>query len=460
MRLFTPARALRCALLALAFPCAQALAQRAAPLRVPFAIDTLPNGLTLIVHERHTAPVVAVNVWYHVGSGDEKPGRTGFAHLFEHLMFMGSQHAPYPEFDRRLEAAGANNNGSTTEDQTNYYEWGPANALPLMLWLEADRMGWLLPTMDSAKVNLQRDVVKNERRQSVENQPYGVVEDVSPKLVYPAGHPYSWPVIGSMADLSAASLEDVKDFFRRYYAPNNATIVVAGDVKAADVKALVHKYFGEIPRGPAIERVQPVAFTHTADTSVVLEDRVQLPRLYSVWHTVKGWAPDDAPLRIAAYILAGAKNSRLTQALVYDKEIASGVSARQSGQRLDGDFTIVATAKPGHTLPELRAVIDAELAKLAADGPTERELEQAKNSIEGRFLSGMESSEGLADRLNAYYYQLGTPDGFQRDLDRHRAVTVTDVRRVVKQYLTGARVSIAVVPQGKRDLAAAERVTQ
>ncbi|NBS58695.1 MAG: insulinase family protein, partial [Betaproteobacteria bacterium] len=210
-------------------------------LRVPYTLDSLPNGLTLIVHEDHSTPIVTTDVWFHVGSGDEKPGRTGFAHLFEHLMFMGSEHAENPQFDRLLEAAGTNNNGSTTEDRTNYYESGPSSALPLMLWLEADRMGWLLPTMDKPKVDLQRDVVKNERRQSYENQPYGLVADYEPKLMYPAGHPYSWPVIGSMADLSAASVDDVKNFFRQYYAPNNATIVVAGDVKAAEVKALVRK---------------------------------------------------------------------------------------------------------------------------------------------------------------------------------------------------------------------------
>ena len=260
------------ALLALAAP---PLAGQAAPLRVPTLVDTLANGLTLLVHEDHSAPIVTVNVWYHVGSGDEKQGRTGFAHLFEHLMFMGSEHAPYPEFDRRLEAAGANNNGSTTEDRTNYYEEGPANALPLMLWLEADRMGWMLPTMDSAKVDLQRDVVKNERRQSYENQPYGMVWDHLPRMLYPASHPYSWPVIGSMADLSAASLEDVKEFFRQYYAPNNASIVVAGDVDPAEVRALVEQYFGSIPRGPAIDRPTPPAAGLSRDTLLVLEDPVR-----------------------------------------------------------------------------------------------------------------------------------------------------------------------------------------
>ena len=230
------------------------LGAQGTPLRVPVTVDTLPNGLTLIVHEDRSVPVVTTNVWYHVGSGDERPGRTGFAHLFEHLMFMGSRHAPYPQFDRLLEAAGASNNGSTTTDRTNYYESGPANSLPLMLWLEADRLGWMLETMDSAKVDLQRDVVKNERRQSYENQPYGLAFEALASAIYPAGHPYSWTTIGSMADLSAASLEDVKSFFRTYYAPNNATLVVAGDVRADSVRTMVRTMFAEIPRGPTFTR--------------------------------------------------------------------------------------------------------------------------------------------------------------------------------------------------------------
>lgn len=447
------------AILALGLIPGGAEAQQARALRVPVVVDTLANGLTLIIHEDHAAPVVTTNVWYHVGSGDEKPGRTGFAHLFEHLMFMGSEHAPYPEFDRRLEAAGASNNGSTTVDRTNYYESGPANALPLMLWLEADRMGWMLSTMDAEKVDAQREIVKNERRQSYENQPYGLVGDHLPRMLYPTGHPYSWSVIGSMADLSAASLEDVKDFFRRYYAPNNATIVVAGAVKADEVRAIVRRYFAEIPRGPEIERPTPPQPTLRADTSLVLEDRVQLPRLYYAFPTVKAWAGDDAALNIAAYILSGSKSARLTKTLVYDRELASNVSARQSGKRLAGDFSIIATARPGVALPTLQAAVHEEVARLAAEGPTARELEQAQNSIEANFLNGMESTGRKADQLNAYFYQLGTPDAFQRDLDRYRAVTAADVQRVVKQYLTGPRVIISVVPQGKRELAATGRVT-
>lgn len=434
-------------------------AAQGAPLRVTATVDTLANGLTLIIHEDHSVPIVTTNVWFHVGSGDEKPGRTGFAHLFEHLMFMGSQNAPYPQFDRLLEAAGANNNGSTTEDRTNYYEGGPVSALPLMLWLEADRMGWLLPPMDKPKVDLQRDVVQNERRQSYENQPYGLVADHLPKLLYPSWHPYSWPVIGSMADLSAASLEDVKDFFRRYYAPNNATLVVAGNVHPDDVRSLVRKYFSDIPRGPAIARPAPASFT-VKDTAIVLEDRVQLPRLYLNWHTVKGWHADDAALDIASYVLAGSRTSRLTQALVYAGEIATSVQAYQDGKRLDGDFSIVTTARPGRGLDTLRTVVDAELARLAKDGPTVRELDEAKNSIEASFLRGIQQVGGKADRLNAYYYQTGNPDSFQADLDRYKAVSAVDVQRVVRQYLRTSRVMASVVPQGKLELAAKKAVIQ
>ncbi len=430
-------------------------AQAPAPtLRVPYLIDTLPNGLTLIVHEDHSVPIVTAYTWFHVGSGDELPGRTGFAHLFEHLMFMGSKHAPYPQFDRLLEAAGASNNGSTSNDRTNYFEQGPVSALPLMLWLDADRMGWLLPTMDSAKVDLQRDVVKNERRQSVENQPYGLVQDVLPGMLYPPGHPYSWTVIGSMKDLSAASLEDVKNFFRTYYAPNNAVVVVAGDVKATDVRALVWKYFADIPRGPAITRPAVSEFTLKKDTVAVVEDRVQLPRLYYNWHSVKGGTADDATLDLVAYILTGARNSRLTQKLVYDLQIATNASAFQGSKRLDGDFTVLSTARPGHSLPELQRVIDAELVKLANEGPTQRELDQAKNSTESQFLSALESTNRKADQMNAYYYQSGNPDGFQADIDRYRAVTAEDITRVVRTYLLAPKAVLSVVPKGKPELAA------
>lgn len=437
-----------------------ALGQSQSPrLRVPVTVDTLPNGLILIVHEDHSVPRVATNIWYRVGSGDEKPGRTGFAHLFEHLMFMGSENAPYPQFDQLLEPFGFGANGSTTEDRTNYMQTGASNGLETVMWLEADRMGWFLPTMDSAKVDAQRDIVKNERRQSYENQPYGKAADILPPALYPKGHPYSWPVIGSMADLSAASLEDVKQFFREYYAPNNAAIVIAGAVKTDSVRRTVRQYFGNIPRGPSFRRPAPSPFM-VRDTALTAEDRVQVPRLYLAWHTINNQHKDVAPLDILSYLLSGARNSRLTNTLVYQREIASDVSAFSDAKRLDGDFSVVATARPGQGLDSLKAAIDRELNRLATEGPTARELEQAKNARESSFLNSLEFVSAKADQLNQYAYFNGQPDYFQKELDALRAVTADDIKRVIKAYLQGSRVMLSIVPMGKLELAAKKVIVQ
>jgi zinc protease len=443
------------ALLAGAILCAASLPAQG--VHVPATVDTLPNGLRVIVHEDQSAPIVTVNTWFAVGSANEAPQRTGLAHLFEHLMFMGSQHAPYPEFDRRLEAAGANNNASTANDRTDYYEAGPVTALPLMLWLDADRMGWFLPVMDAKKVDAQRDIVKNERRQSVENQPYGVTEDVEPGMMFPAGHPYSWPVIGSMADLSSASLEDVQNFFKRYYAPDNAVIAVVGAVKRDSVLKLIRKYFGDIPRGPGVTHPQPSQPHLAADTVITLEDQVQFPQLRYEFESVRSWAGDDKALSVAAYILSGAKNSRLTQRMVNTDQSVQSVNARQDDMELAGTFVISATARAGHALPEVQKEIDDELQRLAKDGPTAREMEQAKNSMESRILGGMETIQGKANRLNQYYIETGNPDAFQNDIDRLRGVTAADVQRVVRQYLLGPRGVLSVVPKGKKQLAATPR---
>ena len=425
-------------------------------LRVPNQTFTLPNGLQVIVHEDHSVPVVAVNMWYHVGSSDEKPGRTGFAHLFEHIMFMGSQHVPTGEFDRLLEAAGADNNGSTTEDRTNYYEDGPANALPLMLYLDADRMGFLLSEMTASKVDLQRGVVQNERRQSYENRPYGLAEENIVERLYPANHPYHWPVIGSMADLQAATLDDVRQFFQTYYTPNNATLAIAGDITAGDARRLAEHYFGGIPRGPAVTRTPPPPVQLTRAVGAVLEDRVQLPRVYDAWHTVKAFSADDATLDVLANVLAGGRSSRLYRRLVYELQIATDVVAFQDGGRIDGKFEVYATARPGHGLGELQRVIDEEVRRLADQGPTPREVERAQNTVEAQFLSRMERVGGFggkADQLNFYNYFVGTPDYFQKDLERYRRVTPAAVQRAVRTYLTGAhRVVLSVVPQGKQAL--------
>ncbi len=414
---------------------------------------TLPNGLEVILHEDHSTPMVVVNTWYKVGSADEKPGRTGFAHLFEHVMFMGSEHVPVGQFDKWLEAAGANNNGSTTEDRTNYYEEMPSNALPLALWLDADRMGTLLTVMDQTKLDLQRDVVKNERRQRVDNVPYGKWRETILATLYPPTHPHHWPVIGSLADLSAASLDDVKQFFRTYYAPNNATMVIAGDFNRDSAVTWVRRYFGAIPRGPAMPpRAAVPVVTVPRDTFLVLEDRVVLPRVFETWKGERIFHENDAPLDVLASVLAGDKNSRLYRRLVFDLQVAQDVTAFNNSTRLDGDFTIFVTPKPGQTPARMTELVKEEIDRVVRDGITPRELARALNTRRTSFLDQIASVLGKSDRLAEYNYFVGTPDWIRQDAARYDRVTAADVQRVAAQYLTKPRVVLTVVPQGKKEL--------
>ncbi|MCA2982173.1 MAG: insulinase family protein [Gemmatimonas sp.] len=422
---------------------------------IPHQKYTLPNGLEVILHVDRSVPIVAVEGFYKVGSGDEKPGRTGFAHLFEHVMFMGSQNVPVGKFDEWLEAAGASNNGSTNFDRTNYYETGPSNALPLMLWLDADRMGWLLPTMDQAKLDLQRDVVKNERRQGVDNAPYGKADETILPVLFPKGHPYSWDVIGSMDDLSAAALDDVKAFFRQYYAPDNATITIAGDFDPDSAKAWVAKYFGPIPRGTAsITRPVAPAVTLTRDSVLVLEDRVQLPRVYYTWHGVKAFSADDAALDALAEILASGKSSRLYRTLVYEKQLAQDVRMSNASQKLDGFIQLVVTARPGVAPTEVDAEITSVLNALIAGGVTDRELTRVKNGVRANTLDGLANVASKAFRLSYYNYFTGTPDFLAQDLARYEALTPAAVQRAARTYLAGTpRVVLSIVPEGKTAMA-------
>ena len=434
------------------------LAQAAPAPAIAFEKIVLPNGLEVILHVDRSTPIVAVNSWYKVGSGDEKRGRTGFAHLFEHIMFMGSEHVPVGKFDQWLEAAGASNNGSTTSDRTNYYETGPSNALPLMLWLDADRMGWLLPTMDLPKVDLQRDVVKNERRQSYDNVPYGRAFETILAALYPPDHPYSWPVIGSMADLSAASVDDVKEFFRKYYAPNNASIAIAGDFNPDSAKAWVKKYFGSIPRNtdaPVRPVVPPVKLAK--DSILVLEDRVQLPRIYYTWHGVKAFHADEPALDALSEIVAGGKSSRLYRKLVYEMQIAQDVGMSNESSKLDGMIVLTSTAKPNIKPSAIAAEFRTAIADVANNGVTDREITRVKNGVRAGLLDQLSSVLGKADRLNYYNYFAGTPDFIAKDLARYEKLTTADVQRVAREYLAGKpKVVLTVVPEGKRDLALTE----
>ena len=422
-------------------------------IKIPFETYKLPNGLTVILSEDHTTPTVAVDVWYHVGSKNEVPGRTGFAHLFEHVMFTGSGHVPYGLHDKLTEGVGGGNNGSTTNDRTNYYETIPSNYLESALWLESDRMGYLLDKLDIAKLNAQRDVVKNERRQSYDNQPYGRVSEIFSAAMYPKDHPYSWPVIGSMTDLSAAAEEDVKAFFRIYYAPNNATLAVVGDFDPAQTKAWIQKYFVDLPQGKAVERPKVPLGNLTASKRLVYEDRVQVPRLYIQWPTVGFKQDDDYALSVLSSILSGSRTARLTKALVYDTQKASQVFGFQNSAEDVGVFQIVVVPRPEATLTELESSVDQILQKFISEGPTAEELQKAKSGLELSFLRGLESNLGKANQLlnGAVFY--GNVGQFRTDYQKTMAVTAADVKRVASQYLTRSRIVLSVVPKGKRDQA-------
>jgi len=439
----------------LALAASAALHAQQVKLTVPYERFVLPNGLTVLLHEDHSTPMIAVDVWYHVGSAREKPGRTGFAHLFEHIMFEGSGHVAEGKFDEWLEAAGGNNNGSTNTDRTNYFETIPKSALELALFLESDRMGYLLDAMSPEKVDGQRGVVKNERRQSYENRPYGLAFPTLSENLYPPDHPYHWPVIGSQEDLSAASYEDVVGFYKTYYSPSNAALSIAGDIDPAETKRLVEHWFSDVPAGPKVGPLDGPAAYLTAEKRIVLQDRVQLPRLYMCWLSPAIYRPGDAELDIASDVLAGGKNSRLYKRLVYDLEVAQDVRASQGSAELASDFCIITTARSGHGLTELEGLIQKELDRLKAEGPTDREVQRAVNQNEAGFLSQLESIFGKADRLNSYHFRTGSPDYFNEDLSRYKAVVPRDVQAMVQTYLRDdARVVLSVVPNGKPELAA------
>src|SRR6476660_1664731 len=333
--------------------------------KLTFEKYTLPNGLDVILSEDHRLPLVAVNLWYHVGPANEEAGRTGFAHLFEHMMFQGSKHVPGDLHLKTVEAAGGTDlNGTTDFDRTNYFETMPADRLETALWLESDRMGYLLDDLDQGKLSNQQDVVRNERRQSVENQPYGIVEEELYHQLFPKGHPYYASVIGSHADIQAAKLEDVKAFFKQFYTPNNASLVIVGDINKGATRSLVEKYFGSLKRGPDVPKPAVKTPPITAERRAVVTDKIELPRVYMAWLTSPIFTPGDADADITSGVLGGGKSSRLYKALVYDKQIAQDVSAQQQSLTQASVFTVQVTARPGHSPEELEKEIDEELAEL------------------------------------------------------------------------------------------------
>jgi zinc protease len=425
-------------------------------IELPHARFTLSNGLQVIVHEDHSVPIAAVNLWYRVGSKDERPGRTGFAHLFEHLMFEGSAQVAAGQFDELLESVGGVNNGSTATDRTNYWETVPSGALELALFLEADRMRSLPAAMTQAKLDAQRDVVKNERRQSYENRPYGLAMETIHTALYPPDHPYHWPIIGWMADLDAATLDDVNSFFRTYYAPSNASLSVAGDVQVERVRELAEHYFGSIPsvqRPPAV-RVTPPQLQQ--QTLLVREDDIHLPRLYFTWHSPAIFAAHDAELDILGLVLAQGKSARLYRSLVYEKALAQEVEAFQASALLGSAFHVVVTARPETDLVTLAALVRQELENAAAELQPE-ELQRAVHRFETSFVDALQTVGGFggrADSLNYYSFYLDDPGAVERDLARYRELRPEAVCRAAQVHLLEANpVVLSVVPRGQTERA-------
>ncbi|MDZ4694074.1 MAG: pitrilysin family protein [Deltaproteobacteria bacterium] len=434
------ARAL-CVLAAVLAPSgpASAQAQHRVP-DLPFETYTLDNGLEILLHRDTTIPTVHVELWYKVGSKDEEPGRTGFAHLFEHIMFQGTKHIPEDAHFKYLSEAGASaKNGSTSNDRTNYFETLPSNQLELGLWLESSRMGYLLER-SSFKQTLdnQREVVKNERRQSVENAPMGAVWKVQIEALFPVGHPYHHEVIGSMDDLTAASEADIRAFFNRYYAPNNAVLFVGGDFDPDQARSLIAKYFGPILAGPPALR-RPFPSTEkmlNGEKRIPMEAKINLPTESITWHTMAAFAEGEAELDILASILTAGKTSRLHRRLVHEMKIAQNISAYQWGLQNAGLFEISVSPLPGHTLEEVEKVINEEMTRITQEPVTEAELTRVKNKLRTQFVSNLETIQGRATQLLTYHTYLGNAGYIARDMGRYEDVTADSLRRVAHRWLS------------------------
>ena len=415
---------------------------------IPYTKFVLENGLTVLVHEDHKAPIVAVNTWYHVGSKNEKPGKTGFAHLFEHLMFSGSENFNYT-YINAMERIGATNlNGTTNNDRTNYFENVPTSMLDYVLFAESDRMGHLLGVLDQKKLDLQRGVVQNEKRQG-ENQPYGVTRQLLTENTYPAGHPYSWTVIGSMKDLDVASLSDVQEWFKTYYGPNNVTVVLAGDITPEVARQKVEKYYGAIPPGPPIARQEVWVAKRTGTHRGWVQDRVPQARFYRVWNVPQTDSPEEALLDLVSQVLGQGKTSRLYKRLVYKDQTATSATANDGNNEIAGQFDITVTAKPGVELEKVETATDEELQKFLKSGPTEAELQLAKTQIFGQYARIMERIGGFggkSDILASCQTFTGNPDCYKEYLKRIQAATPATVKKAAVDWLTDGDYVLEVQP--------------
>jgi len=415
-------------------------------IKVPYEKYVLPNGMKVILHVDKTLPVATINTWFYVGSKDEPERRSGFAHLFEHLMFMGTNRVPNSQFDQIMERAGGQNNASTAEDRTNYYSFGPSNLLPTLIWLDADRLEDLGKAMTAKKLDLQREVVKNERRQNTENTPYGKAYESINALMFPKGHPYSTSVIGSHEDLSAAAVEDVQNFFATFYVPNNASLVVAGDFDPATIKPLINKLFGSLPRANDVPRKQVQPFNYPG-AKLTMVDQVSASKSILVWHTPPSKKAGDVEMRIAASVLGDGLASRLQEKLVNKLGVASEVAAFQESRYLGSLFYVDATLATDKKQDDLEKAIDEVVAELAKSGPTANELKRTVAKEEARIANALQGIDQKADLMNEFEFYYGDPDSFQREIDAFRAATPASVKAAVQKYLQANHLTLRVIPQ-------------
>ncbi|MGE5440622.1 MAG: M16 family metallopeptidase [Bacteroidota bacterium] len=416
-------------------------------LKINYEKYSLDNGLEVILYPDKSLPILAANIWYRVGSANETKGKTGFAHLFEHMMFQGSKHVPKQMHFKYIQEAGGNLNGTTSTDRTNYYQSLPSNYLEMVLWLESDRMGFLIPALGQDKLDNQIDVVKNERRQRYDNTPYGMAWEIIFSNLYPENHPYHWPTIGYMQDISNITLSNVKDFFHTYYVPNNASLVIGGDINIPKTKELVQRYFGPIPRGNSVKEVFAPEVSLDKNVSLIHEDNVQLPRIYFAWHTTNAYTDQDAALDILSYILSSSKNSRLYKTLIFEEEIAQDISAFQHSAKYGGSFVIVATARPGISLDQIKEEVFRQLDLLIEKGISPEEMEKAKNNIKASFIFSMQNLNSLVNHLNEYNFFLKDPDSFHFDLERYQKVDAEAIRKAAKEFLRKPYVELRILPK-------------
>ncbi len=416
-------------------------------LNINYEKHILDNGLEVVLYQDKSLPIVSVNLWYKVGSANETTGKTGFAHLFEHMMFQGSKNVPKEKHFKYIEEAGGNLNGSTSFDRTNYFETVPANSLELALWLESDRMGFLLEALTQEKLDNQKDVVMNERRQRYDNQPYGLAWELIFSNLFPKNHPYHWPTIGWMKDIEKFELDDVRKFFKTYYAPNNASLVVGGDIEYNSALELVKKYFDEIPKGEEIPKISVPKVELKENKKIIHEDNVQLSKLYLTWETSKLYTKDDAALDILADILTGSKNGRLFKTLVFDKQIAQDISAFQYSVNLTGMFIIIATAKPGVALDDLKSEIKIVLDDIINNGVTKKEFNRSVNTVKSSFIYSLQNLNSIVDQINNYNTNLGEPNSFVSDLARFQKLKIDSIKKIANKYLTKNFVELQIIPK-------------